>query len=91
MAWIFIIFITGVRLGPLVLLPQTSLLYQPWTTNEYGALAERLVGQTQSAEEKPDSVSFRALQIPHRLSYDQIRASAVEGRRTGNRLNALSI
>jgi hypothetical protein len=66
----------------LVRRPLTGLLYQPRMIDEDGAIGGMKIGRgNRSAQRKPAPVSLWPPQIPHDLTLDRTRATAMRSRR----------
>jgi hypothetical protein len=79
----FLVSWSGVRLGPLGTAATIDLLYQPQMidNDDCGAVGDMRIGrENRSIWRKPVPVSLCPPQIPHDLTWGQIRASAVGSR-----------
>jgi hypothetical protein len=80
----FLVSLGGVRLSPLGTSATVGLLYQPRMINDddYGAVGGMRIGRgNRSTGRKPAPVPLCPPQIPHDLTWDRTRATAVESQR----------
>jgi hypothetical protein len=80
----FLVSLGRVKLSPLGTSATVGLLYQPRMIDDddYGAVGGMMIGRgNRSTRRKPAPVLICPPQIPHDLTWDRIRADAVESQR----------